>query len=175
MVFILRFLICLITFCPRIVRIELVIWKKLNKMQFRYWGANNCGYKCKLSMSAHLHANASQAWAPIDKHSSPWLPLFSWHFLEDFATPATILSLLLKKVGSARLGESDQHPVSLKTPAPQHKPMEWKKRKGKQLKTKRDQAARRLKMHWPCSWNPPVKHHQIRSNQDRCVLLRGGA
>ena len=47
MVFILRFLICLITLGPRIVRIELVIWKKLNKMQFRYWGANNCGYKCR--------------------------------------------------------------------------------------------------------------------------------
>ena len=46
MVFILRFLICLITLGPRIVRIELVISKKLNKMQFRYWGANNCGYKC---------------------------------------------------------------------------------------------------------------------------------
>ena len=46
MVFILRSLICLITLGPRIARIELVIWKKLNKMQFRYWGANNCGYKC---------------------------------------------------------------------------------------------------------------------------------
>ena len=46
MVFILRFLICLITLGPRIVRIELVIGNKLNKMQFRYWGANNCGYKC---------------------------------------------------------------------------------------------------------------------------------
>ena len=56
MVFILRFLICLITFGPRIVRIGLVIWKKLNKMQFRYWGANNCGYKCIYTQIAHERA-----------------------------------------------------------------------------------------------------------------------
>ena len=59
MVFILRFLICLITLGPRIVRIELVIWKNLNKMQFRYWGANNCGYKCTYRLSKNSSGTKS--------------------------------------------------------------------------------------------------------------------
>ena len=43
-----------------------------------------------------------------------------------------LLLLLLKEVGNARLGESDWHPISPKTPTPQHQPIERKKRKGKQ-------------------------------------------
>ena len=39
--------------------------------------------------------------------------------------------LLLKKVGSARLRESDIHPISSKTSAPQYQPIDRKKRKGK--------------------------------------------
>ena len=42
-----------------------------------------------------------------------------------------ILLLLLKKVGSARLRESDIHPISLKTPAIQCQPIDRKKRKVK--------------------------------------------
>ena len=45
-----------------------------------------------------------------------------------------LLLLLLKEVGSARLGESDVHPISPKTPAPQYHPIEYihrKKIKGK--------------------------------------------
>ena len=42
-----------------------------------------------------------------------------------------LLLLLLKEVGSARLGKSDQFPVSPKTPAPQYQPIDRKKRKGK--------------------------------------------
>ena len=41
------------------------------------------------------------------------------------------LLLLLNKVGSARLRESDMHPISPKTTAPQYKPIDRKKRKGK--------------------------------------------
>ena len=43
--------------------------------------------------------------------------------------------LLLKKVGSARLREreSDIHPISPKTPAPQYQPIDRKKIKGKIL------------------------------------------
>ena len=41
-----------------------------------------------------------------------------------------LLLLLFKKVSSARLGESDIHPSSPKTPAPQYKPIDRKKRKG---------------------------------------------
>ena len=53
-----------------------------------------------------------------------------------------LLLLLLKKVGSARLGESDVHPISPKTPAKQHQPIDRKKRKGKRVEDySRDRAA----------------------------------
>ena len=42
-----------------------------------------------------------------------------------------LLLLLLKKVGSARLRESDVHPISPKTSDPQYQPIDRKKRKGK--------------------------------------------
>ena len=49
----------------------------------------------------------------------------------------TFLLLLLllssKKVGSAKLRESDVHTISPKTPAPQYQPIDRKKRKGKIL------------------------------------------
>ena len=40
--------------------------------------------------------------------------------------------LLFKKVGSARLRESDIHPISPKTPAPQYQPIDRKKRREKE-------------------------------------------
>ena len=53
-----------------------------------------------------------------------------------------LLLLLLKKVSSARLGESDIHPTSPKTPAPQYQPIDRKKRKGKRVEDyNRDRAA----------------------------------
>ena len=57
-------------------------------------------------------------------------------------TGITILLLLFKKVGSARLRESDVHPVSPKSPTPQYQPIEGKKRKGKRVEDySRDRAA----------------------------------
>ena len=54
----------------------------------------------------------------------------------------SLLLLLLKKVSSARLGESDIHPISPKTPAPQCQPIDRKKRKGKRVEDYgRDRAA----------------------------------
>ena len=47
--------------------------------------------------------------------------------------PTDYYLLLLKKVGSARLRESDVHPISPKTPAPQYQPIDRKKRKGKRV------------------------------------------
>ena len=44
-----------------------------------------------------------------------------------------LLLLLLKKVGSGRLRETDVHPVSSKTPAPQYQPIDRKMRKGKRV------------------------------------------
>ena len=53
-----------------------------------------------------------------------------------------LLLLLLKNVGSARLGESDIHPISPQTPAPQYQPIDRKKRKGKRVEDySRDRAA----------------------------------
>ena len=52
------------------------------------------------------------------------------------------LLLLLKKVSSARLRESDIHPISPKTPAPQYQPIDRKKGKGKRVEDySRDRAA----------------------------------
>ena len=53
-----------------------------------------------------------------------------------------LLLLLLKKVGSARLIESDIHFISPKTPAPHKEPIDRKKRKGKIVEDfSRDRAA----------------------------------
>ena len=52
------------------------------------------------------------------------------------------LLLLFKKVCSARLRESDIHPISPKTSTPQHQPVDRKKRKGKIVEDyNRDRAA----------------------------------
>ena len=42
-----------------------------------------------------------------------------------------LLSLLLLKVGNARVGESDLHPISPTILAPQYQPIEKEKRMGK--------------------------------------------
>ena len=53
-----------------------------------------------------------------------------------------VILLLLKKVSSARLGESDKHSISPKKPAPQYQPIDRKKRKGKRVEDySRDRAA----------------------------------
>ena len=45
-------------------------------------------------------------------------------------------------ISSARLGESDIHPISPKIPAPQYQPIDRKKRKGKRVEDySRDIAA----------------------------------
>ena len=57
--------------------------------------------------------------------------------------------LLLKKVGSARLRESDIHPISPKTPAPHYQPIHRKKRNGKRVEDdSRDRADQANKKHW---------------------------
>ena len=58
------------------------------------------------------------------------------------------LLLLLKEVGSARLIESDMHPISPKTQAPQYQPLDRKKRKGNILEDySRDRAAETRQSH----------------------------
>ena len=48
-------------------------------------------------------------------------------------TSSLLLLLLLKTVSSSRLGESDIHPISPTTPAPQYQPIDRKKRKGERV------------------------------------------
>ena len=63
-------------------------------------------------------------------------------FIINFFVFLFFLLLLLKKISSARLGESDIHPISPKTPAPQYQPIDRKKRKGKRVEDySRDKAA----------------------------------
>ena len=59
-----------------------------------------------------------------------------WAFMDlekeyDTIDRMVLLLLLLKKIGNARLGEGDCHPISPKTPAPHYQPIEKRKRKGK--------------------------------------------
>ena len=44
-----------------------------------------------------------------------------------------IIIIIIKNVSSARLGESDIHHISPKTPAPQYQPIDRRKRKGKRV------------------------------------------
>ena len=53
-----------------------------------------------------------------------------WDWLVSRAGP---LIIIIKKGWQARLGESDIHPISAKTPAPQYQPIDRKKRKGKRV------------------------------------------
>ena len=53
-----------------------------------------------------------------------------------------VIIIIVKKVGSARLRESDVHPISPKASAPQYQPIDRKKRKGKRVEDySRDRAA----------------------------------
>ena len=63
----------------------------------------------------------------------PALSLMCIMLLEYLNKQLFLLLLLLKKVSSARLGESDIHPISPKTTAPQYQPIDRKKRKGKRV------------------------------------------
>ena len=64
--------------------------------------------------------------------------LKAWHTENELCSTYTQLNLqiiiiiiIIKKIGNARPGEGDCHPISPKTPAPHYQPIEEKKRKGK--------------------------------------------
>ena len=74
----------------------------------------------------------------VAKHVHGWIILQC----PMFCPSLLLLLLLFKKVGSARLRESDIHPISPKTLAPQYQPIDRKKRKGKRVEDySRDRAA----------------------------------
>ena len=99
--------------------------------------------------------------------------------------------LLLRKVGSARLRESDINPISPETPAQQYQPIDRKKRKGKRVEDhSRDRAAYankealalRLKPGSPTPWNTGLARWFQRDTERSIkvllycgVLQRGGA
>ena len=68
--------------------------------------------------------------------------LFFLLFSKSLKFKLLLLLLLLKKVSSVRLRESDMHPISPKTPAPQYQPIDRKKRNWKRVEDySRDRAA----------------------------------
>ena len=97
----------------------------------------------------------------------PTCPAHAYNRVRPRHKSNSLLLLLLKKVGSARLRESGIHPITPKTPAPQYQPIDRKNRNGKKKTIVGIEQLRPIKKHWPCSWNPPVPHHRIRGQQDR--------
>ena len=128
-----------------------------NKSNFiSYYGANFVSYKNTMRLqldypNSHMKyivETINQNWKSC---TTRWGRKFrksenphnvSEFFLSDFLNSLLLLLLLLKEVSSARLGESDIHPISPKTPAPQYQPIDRKKRKGKRVEDySRDRAA----------------------------------
>ena len=75
-----------------------------------------------------------------------------------FITRVVVINMhyyYLKMVVSARPRESDVHPISPKTPAPQYQPIDRKKRKGKRVedfsRLVEIEQLRSIKKHLPCS------------------------
>ena len=56
-----------------------------------------------------------------------------WHAVFFNIYLWVIIIIFIKKIGSARLGESDINPISPKTPAPQYQPIDRKQKKGKRV------------------------------------------
>ena len=98
-----------------------------------------------------------------------------------------LLLLLLKKVGSASLKESDIHHISPKTPAPQYQPLDRTKRKGKRVEDySRDRATQANKKstgptlgtrqsHTIVYWVRKIVPEIHREGNKSPVVLRGSA
>ena len=73
---------------------------------------------------------------------SEWCDLWGTKLNVSNPTTMFIINILFNEVCSARLRDSDIHPISPKTPAPQYQPIDRKKRKGKIVDDyRRDTAA----------------------------------
>ena len=85
----------------------------------------------------HIFSHRSELHLTPCRHSVSGVRLISVEISQNIA-----LLLLLKKVSSEKLRESDIHPISAKTSAPQFQPIDRKKRKGKRVEDySRDRAA----------------------------------
>ena len=111
-----------------------------------------CGLQCFYSSINHTHREIAQQ-RPF--RSGQELELNTNRVVQNrhgAALLLLLLLLLLNKVGSARLGESDVHPISPKTPAPQyHIQTERRERERKQKTAVGIEKLRPIKKHWPCS------------------------
>ena len=103
------------------------------------------------------------------------MPNYGYHLMSSNCEISNSLLILLNEVGSARLRESFLHPVSLKTPGPQHQPLDRKMRKGKavQKTRKKSEELGPIKKHWPYSGNSLVPHNRIlRMDNERGIKVR---
>ena len=77
---------------------------------------------------------------------------FSKITLASNVTPNIVIIIIIKKVGSARLRESDVHPISPKTPASQYQPIDRRREIEKEYKTIVGiERIRPIKKHFHCS------------------------
>ena len=77
------------------------------------------------------HALCSMSWMFSGFYFVPNCAINIWHICCVIFQIYILLLLLLKKIGNARPGDWDWHPISPKTPALHYQPIEEKKRKGK--------------------------------------------
>ena len=76
------------------------------------------------------------------------LPMFGIRDMDNCSSSRTdcwvhyFIIIIIKKGQQCKAGENDIHPISPKTPAPQHQPIDRKKRKGNRVEDySRDRAA----------------------------------
>ena len=80
------------------------------------------------------------------------------------ASPNSIVAIIfIKKGWQCKARRERLTPHQSEDPYPTTPTHGMKKRKGKQQETS-ERAARPMKRHWPCSWNPPVPHHRTRGH-----------
>ena len=100
-------------------------------------------------INVRLNGEPSRKWIVLSIRGRVWKWLEDvkriWNTLWMRSRLSLLLLLLIKEIDSARLGESYLHPISPKTPVPQHQPVERNKKRGKTVEERRDWAAYRPK------------------------------
>ena len=83
-------------------------------------------HACQTGKSADFTPTVIYTTVSVTQDLLPGMPL-----VRVWKSILSLLLILLKEVGGARLRESDLHLISPETPAPQYQPIDRKKRKGK--------------------------------------------
>ena len=105
---------------------------------FRYWrmsvlviSKTRSDDYCGIPMQA-LELQLHTPWTVTSARLVSGMTFRGWNWMRITANVLLLLLLLLlKKIGNARPGEGDCHPISPKLPAPHYQPIEEKKWKGK--------------------------------------------